>query len=303
MVLWSCMLVSFAYGIYPMLTALSQDMLFEKSNYSQFASITAPKIPGAWNLHHCTPKDMDFFIMLGSASGIIGNRGQAAYASTCSFLNAFAQYRALQGLPATCIDIGLVEDVGYAAEQWQLKAWLDTLYSEYVKENELHAVVQAAINGQIENGLSCIIGMRLRPNDPEFFWTPDPKFRHLRRGVYTPDNTISAQASTITVGQALKQARSGQEAIQNIIDSLMTKMSSVLMVPIEDMSPKRSMTDYGLDSLVAVEIRNWISREMGAKVPLLGLLSSPSMEQLADTIAKQSSLVDSKLFAMAKLEE
>jgi acyl carrier protein len=63
------------------------------------------------------------------------------------------------------------------------------------------------------------------------------------------------------------------------------------------------MTEYGLDSLVAVEIRNWISREMGAKVPLLTLLSSPSIERLADTIAKQSSLVDSKLFATAEEKE
>jgi acyl carrier protein len=303
MVLWSYMLVKLARAVCQGLTTLSQDMLFEKSDYNQFTSITTPKVPGAWNLHHCTPKDMDFFIMLGSASGIIGNRGQGAYAATCAFLNAFAQYRASQGLPATCIDIGLVEDVGYAAEQWQLKAWLDTLYSEYVKEKELHAVIQAAINGQMENGISCVIGMRLRPNDPEFFWTPDPKFRHLRRGVYTPENTISTETSKISVGQALKQASSAGEAVQSVVDSLMVKMSSVLMVPMEDMSPRRSMTEYGLDSLVAVEIRNWISREMGAKVPLLTLLSSPSIERLADTIAKQSSLVDSKLFATAEEKE
>ena len=89
-----------------------KDMLFEKSDFGQWSSICEPKIPGAWNLHKATLKnEIDFFIMLGSASGIIGNRGQAAYASTCSFLNSFAQYRASLGLAATCIDIGLVEDV------------------------------------------------------------------------------------------------------------------------------------------------------------------------------------------------
>lgn len=272
-------------------------MLFEKSDFEQWSSICTPKIPGAWNLHHATLADpVDFFIMLGSASGIIGNRGQAAYAATCAFLNAFAQYRAAQGLAATCIDIGLVEDVGYAAEQWQLKAWLQSLYSEYVKEKELHAVVQAAINKQIAPGLSVVIGMRIRPNDPEFFWTLDPKFTHLRRGVYTPIGDKAEDASKISVGQALKQAQTAEEALQCVVDSLLAKMSSVLMIPADEMSPKRSVASYGLDSLVAVEIRNWISKEMGAKVPLLALLSSPSIEALASTIARESNLVDKGMF-------
>ena len=277
-------------------------MLFEKSDLAQWSSICTPKIPGAWNLHDATlGTPLDFFIMLGSASGIIGNRGQAAYAATCSFLNAFAQYRASLGMTATCIDIGLVEDVGYAAEQWQLKAWLDSLYSEYVKEKELHAVIQASINKRMAPGTTVVIGMRVRPDDPEFFWSTDPKFTHLRRGVYSPVGDVVG-GSGVSIAQSLKQARTSEDVVNAISTCLLERFSTVLMIPLDEMTSKRSVSSYGLDSLVAVEVRNWISKELGTKIPLLTLMSSPSIDDLAAHIAAESSLVDKDIATGIKTE-
>ena len=133
-------------------------------------------------------------------------------------------------------------------------------------------------------------------DDPEIFWTMDPKFTHFRRGVYTPVGDKSGDNSKVSLGQARKQASNAEEAIQCVVESLLAKTSSVLMIPADEMSPKRSVASYGLDSLVAVEIRNCISKER-AKVPLLALLSSPSIEALASTIANESNLVNRGMFA------
>ena len=62
----------------------TQDVLFENATFSDWDSVVQPKFSGAWNLHTALlpqPRPLDFFIMLSSISGLIGNRGQAAYAA------------------------------------------------------------------------------------------------------------------------------------------------------------------------------------------------------------------------------
>ena len=79
------------------------------------------------------------------------------------------------------------------------------------------------------------------------------------------------------------------------MDSLVAKTSSILMIPLDDIVPSVSIAEYSLDSLVAIEIRNWMARDLGATQPLLELLTSPSIEQLAQNVAKKSALVDQKM--------
>src|SRR5216117_149977 len=80
---------------------------------------TAAKVQGTWNLHRATVAagaELDFFVLFSSISGTIGQPGQANYAGANTFLDAFAQYRNRLGLAASAIDIGVVEDVGYASD-------------------------------------------------------------------------------------------------------------------------------------------------------------------------------------------
>ena len=56
-----------------------RDGLFETMAYENWSQATTPKIQGSWNLHEFMPQDLDFFIMLSSLAGILGNRGQSNY--------------------------------------------------------------------------------------------------------------------------------------------------------------------------------------------------------------------------------
>ena len=92
-----------------------------------------PKVNGAWNLHNTLlDHKLDFFIMLSSVSGVIGNRGQAAYAAANSFLDEFAHYRVSKGFPATSIDLGVVKEIGFVAERPELQASLESLSGDAV---------------------------------------------------------------------------------------------------------------------------------------------------------------------------
>ena len=55
---------------------------------------------------------LEFFVMLASGSGIVGNPGQAAYSASSTFLDSFTAYRNELGLPGSAIDVGIVEGVG-----------------------------------------------------------------------------------------------------------------------------------------------------------------------------------------------
>ncbi|KAJ4270076.1 hypothetical protein NW762_001749 [Fusarium torreyae] len=64
---------------------------------------------------------LDFFLLFSSMSGILGQVGQANYASANTFLDAFARYRAGMGLPCTSLDLGAMEEsVGYLVENQDL---------------------------------------------------------------------------------------------------------------------------------------------------------------------------------------
>lgn len=84
--------------------------------------------------------------MLASLSGIVGTRRQAAYAATNIFLDSFTAFRRSQDLPASTIDIGAVEYVGYVAEAEQERQVVHShLAHDRVQEKELFAMVKDAI--------------------------------------------------------------------------------------------------------------------------------------------------------------
>lgn len=72
----------------------------------------------------------------------------------------------------------------------------------------------------------------------------------------------------------------------------MEKMATLLMVPREEILPSRPMAEYGLDSLVAVQMRAWVAGAMEAQVSILELLANVSVRGLAGVVAGRSKLVN-----------
>jgi acyl carrier protein len=53
------------------------------------------------------------------------------------------------------------------------------------------------------------------------------------------------------------------------------------------MEPAKSLTVYGLDSLSAVEFRNWLRSELGADLSTLEITSASSLFALCEKIVKK----------------
>ncbi|KAI9721406.1 MAG: Type I Iterative PKS [Chrysothrix sp. TS-e1954] len=283
-----------------------QDTLFENSTFEQWDSIVRTKVEGAWNLHNLMQDlkaDLDFFICLSSDAGIAGNEGQATYAGSSTFLDAFSQYRASLGLPATTLDLPAIIGVGYAAERMKedsaMKKHLEQLYSEYATENEFLALFKGAVTGKLggpETGHQSIIGMRPTPGLLERPLMQDAKFSYLRRMAKgTATGALKKDTFTsLSLSESLKDVKDDKIIHQLIFDGIAGKFSSIMMIPLEDITPTRPFGQYGLDSLVAVEFRNWINRETDAGISMMELLNMPTLQKLVETLMEKSPLVSTK---------
>lgn len=271
------------------------DVLFEKMAYDQYTSVIESKVQGAWNFHHALSNaPLDFFVAISSAAGAVGNRGQAAYAAANCFLNAFVQYRLANGLPASSLDLTAISDTGYLADDLEKAAEVaKNLGGDSICEAEVLALLGAAINGRLGDACNnhTITGMRITP-EMQPFWTQDAKFKHLREAAEAAAAANSGPSKAISYNAAAKGAKTLEEAEQVVCEGLVHKLAAVMMMEVEDLDVTRSLSHYPLDSLVAIEIRNFITREFEATLQVLELLSSGSIQTLAKAVCIKSKMIN-----------
>lgn len=264
----------------------------------------APKVKGTWNLHGQLSKtDLDFFIMLSSTAGIIGNASQAAYSAASTFLDAFADYRLNLGLPAVTLDLGMVSDVGYLSENSDLRHSLEKLGFSSVYLPELLALIKLGIThplrakGSSGRSVTGLGTYKLDGSRPGLEYSV---FAHFRRmALKTKQISRESDGSLAILREVLQQVTSVNEAAQAVCTALMIKISVLLMIPLEDIKATNTMSEYGMDSLVAVEMRNWLFREMDATVPILELLANESLLELSGKILRRSKLANPEMFKEA----
>lgn len=147
------------------------------------------KVQGTWNLHHASlevlKQPLDFFTMLSSISGVVGREGQANYAAANTFLDAFASYRQSQGLRANAVDLGMIVDVGYIAEDESLEARFDKTRWIPINESMLrrvltYSIMQQDLNTQLnpESSTQLITDIAY-PLPQEENKPQDPRFSYL----------------------------------------------------------------------------------------------------------------------------
>ena len=275
-----------------------QDVLFEKMTWEEYTQVIEGKVQGGWNFHHALANSpLDFFVAISSAAGAVGNRGQAAYSAANCFLNALVQHRRAQGLPASSLDLTAVSDSGYLAEDLEKAAEVArNLGSDSICESEVLALLNAAIDGTMASTCNhhTITGMRItaamRP-----FWTEDAKFKAMRIAAEEEAAKDASANAVVSFNAALKAATTRAEAEDAVCRGLVDKIAAVVMMEAEELDITRSLSHYPLDSLVAIEIRNFITREFEANLQVLELLSSGSIQTLAKAVCAKSKIVPASL--------
>ena len=217
--------------------------------YEDWNTTTAAKVQGSWNLHVSLPKDLEFFVLLASASGIVGNLGQANYAAGDVYQDQLAHYRRMQGLAATSVDLGAVMGVGYLAENTDHYRGQEHLEVIQVREQEIYTILNAIITGhskdqreaspQITTGIPS--GEPLRTFLEKFEWASDPKLSLLRRINGTKESLKEVDITRT----ALMNTETAAEAACVIEDALVTRLAKALAISAEDINVAQPMHSYG----------------------------------------------------------
>lgn len=239
-------------------------------------------------------RQLDFFIMISSLVGIVGNGGQGNYAAGCAFQDAFAHYRMNKGLPAHSIDCGMIESAGYVSENPEIFRHLSSRGWAPVKLQKLLAVISSIVAAPAHTVKSCqtLIGLSGSKYRSAAI-LGDAKFSHLRQPSYISDEHVGV-SKDINVRKALSEALTHARAMNITRDALLVKISQLLSIPVNQISASQTVTELGADSLVAVELRNWIAKELDAAVQVFEIMRSSPIIILASLLVERSSLINHK---------
>ncbi|UKZ46034.1 Type I Iterative PKS [Trichoderma virens] len=255
--------------------------------YSQWSSAVEPTTKGIINLQEAFGSNLDFFILLNRTSSVVGGQEQSIADAIGAFRDSFAQSQSRLGFPVKAIDIGAVQRDD------------DMLPSSDVRPQtieEVLAVISYVIQTPVVKG-QIICGASQFTPDPSATVTqrPDARFAHVWSRT-APRASKGSEDDAFDVQAALRSTSSGDAAIEAVYTGLKQKLARLLAVATTEIQPDRAVSSYGVDSLVAVELRNWITGHLGAHVQMLELMSSMSMMQLSEVIAKRSRLVPASVF-------
>ncbi|KAL9123055.1 MAG: hypothetical protein Q9187_000382 [Circinaria calcarea] len=276
-----------------------QDSVFEYMPYHSWEAAIRPKVQGTHNLHEVlSSHNLDFFIMLSSATGVLGNPSQANYAAGGTFQDAFARYRTAKGLPAVSIDLGMVKSVGYVAETKGVAERLAQIGYRPLEEAEVLQIIEAAIRAPIREQHSSQIITGLAPFDMSdssdgIFWRQEPRFLGLRR---IQSSSISASRDSgkkdySNFKDSLGKTSSWTAAVKVVTTAIVKKMSEMFLIPEQEIDESMPLSKYGVDSLVAVEMRNWLVSRAQAELSIFDVLQSATLTILAAKVAAKSRYV------------
>lgn len=270
--------------------------MFEQMTYTQWVQATSPKIEGTWNLHRLLPQGLDFFVMISSISSIMGNRGQANYAAANGFMDALAHYRMAQGERASTLNMGFFLSAGAVAQSEALKKRYESnLPFVPVTEPELHALLSIYCDPSTpqvkKQGCQTILGLKsssavYKKSPDAFYWLQKPAFRQI----YATDHADGAEgdysdSTGSQTGRSLLSADSVEATAEIVMELLSIKLSKALGINKQELSGKKPMHSYGIDSLVAVELRNWFSKEMNVDIAIFDMLGGATMDAVVGLAA------------------
>jgi mycoketide-CoA synthase len=274
------------------------DGTVEAMSSEQIERVFAPKANAAWHLHELSAaSDLSAFVTFSSAAGVLGGPGQANYAAANAYMDALAQERHAEGLPATSIAWGL----------WQRESAM----SSHLQETDLARMARSGIEALSEQRGLALFEEALRAD------VSAPVALGLNRA------SLRAQASAGILPPVLRglirtpkrrQGGSGQLAAKlaalssgeregHVLELVRAEVAAVLghgsarSIGVDD-----AFKDIGFDSLAAVELRNRLGQVSGLRLPATVVFDYPSPASLASYLLAEIGEEKKEEGVAAKLE-
>ncbi|KAK6505458.1 hypothetical protein TWF481_007359 [Arthrobotrys musiformis] len=269
---------------------------FSEITHEEWDASIISKTSGSWNLHSLLPKELDFFLLLSSVEGILGNKGQGVNAAIGTYTGALAHHRAIHGFKAVSVQLGpLASNLSPPGADTYLPVQRSDLYAL------LDHYCDASLPFLSPDEVQVILGLRLLHTDPQLDsganWGRNPMFQELRRLTEADSSTPSKGKGLTGKDDASRfaAAKSDEEAIGIVAAALTRRLAATIagMDP-EDIDQNKAVQTYGVDSLQTTELRNWFLKQFRSDVPVFEILGAPSLSSLAQNVVRRSEVRSKK---------
>ena len=274
------------------------DRVLEKMTIEDWQIPLQTKMYGTRNLHEIFSfSSLDFFFMLSSLSGIIGTRGQANYAAGNTYQDAFPHTSIQPQTACISLDLGMIEDstayqnaTGRVRIQSLLRQGLIPIKSEqFIKTLEWALSPETWKRGSAQ----CIIGI----NGPSILEAGDPT-PTTRSAMFSQVRGIGEAKATMGSSTdqniTLDTVAAREDALELITEYISQKVSDLLGVDEDAISRDKPLSDVGMDSLTAIEVKNFIHEEFDATIHASEILDEPSLISLGSKVTSRSAALEKR---------
>ena len=260
------------------------DGILVEQTPDRFRRVMAPKVQGGWNLHILSQRQpLDFFVCYSSATSLMGLPGQSNYVAANTFLDALVSHRRQIGLCGLSINWGPFSVVGLAAKSPQLANRFASHGIEPLTPSEGNRVLLRLLaQSGAQVGVLKLDLKRLFAAASSLALSP--YFRELTIDAAPPDSAAGAAAAPLAE-QLGRAAASEQPAL--LQEYLTTQLGRILRLPAAKLALNSSLNSLGMDSLMALELRNQLSADLQLTVPIPILLEGASVRDLASYLLAQ----------------
>ena len=261
------------------LAGVLEDALFSELDEAALARALAGKAAGAWHLHELTREQpIEAFVLFSSLAGLLGSPGQAAYAAANSFLDALAQHRAAQGLPALSVSWGTWSGTGLAVEVGAVERFAArgmpalapetavALLDEAVRSGRTHLAAGAFDPAELGRGLA---------------W---PAARELLARVIGSAGTEQAAARRGAVRAAVLEAADPEQRRDLLGRYLVEQVGQVLGAAPGSVPADVPFQSLGFDSLMAIELRGRLEVALDTRLSATLVYAHPTADALTDAL-------------------
>ncbi|OBR04132.1 Polyketide synthase [Colletotrichum higginsianum IMI 349063] len=283
------------------LSLVLKDNSTAEMTWEEWDGVVNPRVRGTWNVHQAlldAQVPLDFFVIFGSGGGHTGYYGQANYSASNTYLDAFVEYRHHLGLPASIIDLGVVGDVGYLLER-------DDLYENFknggfffLKEQDVldSAAIAVANSSGGPYSSFCLGGLSEKPlSDPtnRVNWKRDVRFAQSHYFLKSKTETVGEAKESDEAETFISLARSDPATLRDgatvmgLARFISATLSHLMLRPVEDFPLTESLTSIGLDSIISIELVDWIHQQFHIGLTSMEVTQCTSLMHLAEKITEE----------------
>jgi len=261
------------------------DGLIMNMDGSRIETVLRPKVQGAHNLDRASRGlELDFFVLFSSATTLVGNPGQSNYVAANAYLEGLARQRRAEGLPALAISWGAIGDAGYLT-----------------RNSDTNQILSARLGRHTLKAKDALEGMSLLLRHggntvhdaavgyARIDWAAARKeLAIVKSALYSDflgdmDDDMGDGEGQIDLDALLKgMDRAG--AVETIAKLLSSEIAKILRMPADEIERHRPLTEVGMDSLMALELRMSAEKRLGIDIPLMSLANGATMNDIANRI-------------------